>query len=178
MKVTYTIALADIKAAQRLAARQTLGSRISSVLLNIVVPIGAVLGLVLGPFLHLTDRSPQFLLIAIAGFELFLIYLSIAVPISRFSQIRKSFKRLYPPNRTDRTFSIDIDDERILSAMPGFAEAKFFWTAIVAFVQDDKVTMLYTSKTNFLMFPTSALSRDQRLELSQLAARNIARKEK
>ena len=62
--------------------------------------------------------------------------------------------------------------------MPDYAEAKFFWTAIVAFAQDEKITMLYTSKNNFLIFPSNVLTHDQRLELNDLVARNMVRKQK
>ncbi|HEY1211172.1 MAG TPA: hypothetical protein VGE85_17540 [Terracidiphilus sp.] len=178
MKISYTITLDDFKAAQRLSIRQKLSRRIISVLLNIVVPILAVLGLAVDPYLHLTDRTPNSVLIVITGIQLLLIYLSFAVPISRYLQTRKAFKRIYPPTRIDRNFSIDIDDERILSAMPGYAEITFLWTAIVAFAQDEKATLFYLDNSGFLFFPTHTLSPDQRTELNDLVARNLVRKQK
>jgi hypothetical protein len=178
MKVIYTITLADFKAAQRLHTRQKLGRRLNSILLNIVVPILAVLGLVFWPFLNLTDRTPNSVLIVITGIQLLLMYLSFAVPISRYLQTRKAFKRIYPPTLIGRNFSIDIDDERIHSTMPGYAEATFLWTAIVAFAHDEKATLLYLDKSRFLFFPTRALSPEQRSELNALVERNKVRMQK
>jgi hypothetical protein len=178
MKINYTLTLADYKAALRLHSRQTFGRHLSFILIYIAVPILAILGLVIWPFLHITDQTPTWIIILMNGIEILLVYLSIAAPISRFLQIRKNFKRLFPSARTDRNSSIDIDDECILSGLPGVSEVKTFWPGIFGFAQDNQVTMIYLNRKAFLFFPTSALSPDQRIELNNIVTRHGLRKEK
>ena len=45
----------------------------------------------------------------------------------------------------------------------------------MGFAQDEKMTLLYVFKDRFLMFPTAALSPDQRSELGDLVARHVVR---
>jgi hypothetical protein len=105
-----------------------------------------------------------------------LIFLSFFFYFYRVDIVRKTYKRLFPPTRTDQNSNIDIDDERIFSRTPGVSEDKYFWTAIIAFAQDDKMTLLYLDKNRFLLFPTRALSIDQRTELNDLVARHITKR--
>jgi hypothetical protein len=175
MTLEYTITLADCKAAHQLDRYQSPGSRIKFVLLNMVVPLLAVLGLVIWPFLNITEKTPLSESGTLTLIEILLIYLSIAVPISRNHQTRKGFERLPPTTKAGRGCSIEIDDEGVVSSIPSLAETKFFWSAIVAFAQDEKVTLLYTGKDRFLYFPTRTLSVDQRAELNNLVARHVKR---
>jgi hypothetical protein len=170
MKLTYTATFDDYKASFRLGTRR---KRTTFILLNIVVPILAVSGLLVFPHLHITDQTPMPATILIAGLELLLIYLSIAIPIDRFFKVRKAFKRSYPPARADQSATIDIDDERILSVIPGLLEVSFRWDAIVDFAQDDRVSLFFVDKDSFFFFPTSALSPEQRTELNELVARHL-----
>jgi hypothetical protein len=61
--------------------------------------------------------------------------------------------------------------------MPGVSEGKFFWPAIVAFAQDEKITLLYIDKNRFLLFPTYSLSPLQRSELSAMFDKHLVRKQ-
>jgi hypothetical protein len=69
-----------------------------------------------------------------------------------------------------------MDDDRILSGLPGVSEEKYFWNAIVGFAQDRKMTLLYLDKDKFLLFPTYALSPEQRAELNDLVARYVVKR--
>jgi hypothetical protein len=176
MTLEYTITLADFKAAHRLDRHQSPGSRIKIVSLNVVIPLLAVLGLVIWPFLNITERTPMSEAGTLTIIEILLVYLSIAVPISRYRQTRKGFERLPPAAKTGRGCSIEFGDEGIVSSIPGLAVAKFFWSAIVSFAQDEKVTLLYTGIDRFIFFPTRALSVDQRAELSDLIAHHVVKR--
>lgn len=172
MKLAYTLTLADYKAAQRLHIRRKITRRVLFYLYPImtaIASIGALFGLICGNVV----LSEIFLPLVAGGLAC-----SICVEIGRFYGIRKCFKQLFHPARTDRNSSLDIDDERIVSAVPGVSEGKFFWSAILEFAQDEKITLLYVAEKRFLFFPTSALSPDQRVELDALIARNMVRKEK
>ncbi|MGA9071385.1 MAG: YcxB family protein, partial [Terracidiphilus sp.] len=84
----------------------------------------------------------------------------------------------FPHGKIDRQLTIDIDDERIIAETPGFSETKILWQAIDRFAQNEKVTMFYTAEIRFIYFPTRSLSDAQRIELNELVARNLVRKEK
>jgi len=102
-----------------------------------------------------------------------LLWLTIYLPAWQAYAMRKCFKQIFPPGRTDGSSSIDIDADRIVSTVPGVSEGKFFWTGIVAVAQDEKVTLLYIRKHAFLFFPTQAMSPAQRNELNDLVARHL-----
>jgi len=87
--------------------------------------------------------------------------------------LRKGFKSLFPPARTSRDSSIEIDEDRIFSEIPGVSEGKIFWNGVVAFAQDEKITLIYIREKAFLFFPTSVMSHDQRAELTDLVARHL-----
>ena len=174
MQLTYTLTLADIKNALRLHRKQDLRRQIEFLILYAIFPVLAFLGsiaFILLPFSGHTELAPMFLRANVV-----LIFLSFFFYFYRVDIVRKTYKRLFPPTRTDQNSNIDIDDERIFSRTPGVSEDKYFWTAIIAFAQDDKMTLLYLDKNRFLLFPTRALSIDQRTELNDLVARHITKR--
>ena len=174
MKLSYTLTLADYKAALRLHRRQKLSRRITFIILYCVVPVLAVLGLAVVFLLEAKGQAD--LAAEVIAVDIIFIWLAVGLPMARFVNIRKCFKRIFPSTGTDRSCTIDIDDERIISAIPGVSEGKFFWNAILAFAQDEKITLLYIDKNRFLLFLTHELSPAQRLELSALVERHIVRR--
>jgi hypothetical protein len=173
VKLTYTLTLDDYKAAQRLHLRRTLGGRLTFIFWYLVVPILAALGAFAFIFFDVGKLTHSAAILF--GIEAALVWLSVFLPIMRFYAIRKGFKQIFPPSRTDRSSSIDIDEERVLSTIPGVSEGKVFWKGIIDFAQDEKTTLLYIRKKAFFFFPTPALSPDQRAELNALIARHVAK---
>jgi hypothetical protein len=174
VQLTYELTLADYKAAQRLHIRQKISRRINFYLWFVAIPIFAVLGLAFFVFLDvskLTKSAPLYF-----GIECGLLWLAVYLPSWRAYAIRKCFKQIFSPARTDRTSSIDIDDDRIVSTVPGVSEGRFFWNAILEFTQDERVTLLYIRKNAFIFFPTSDLSVAQRGELNDLIARHVVKR--
>ena len=168
MKLSYTLTLADYKAALRLHRCQS----IVRCLTMFIYPVLTILFLC--TTLHFKSNTVAFgEFFALGQCSLLL---SIATPIARYLKRRKYFKNIFPPARTEKESSIDIDKERILTGIPGVCEVKFFWCGILEFAQNDKITMLYVETDRFLFFPTSAMSLAQRTELNELVARNVARK--
>jgi hypothetical protein len=100
------------------------------------------------------------------------LWIAVYLPAWRAYTIRKCFKQIFSPARTDRNSLIDIDADRIISTVPGVSEGRFFWNAILAFAQDEKITLLYIRKNAFLFFPTPAMSPTQQTELSDLVVRH------
>jgi hypothetical protein len=175
MKLSYTLTLADFEAAQQLHIRQKLGRRIKFIVLYRAIPIlTAALWMASIVFALSGEKKP---LEALIPFDAGLPIMAIGLPICRSYNTRKCFKQLFPPTRKDRNSSIDIDENRIFSSVPGVGEGKMFWTGILAFAQDEKITLLYTAETRFLFFPTAALSQEQCAELNDLVMRNIVRRE-
>ena len=165
MKLEYTLTLSDYKAAQVLHRRQKFTRRLAVW----IWPALTLLGLAGMIAFTLTNHSELFVdSIALTAGALFI---TIWMPVARWYAIRKCFKQLFPPTRTDRSSAIDIDDERILSAVPGVSEGKIFWQGLLQFAQDNKVTMLYTSELIFIFFPTSVLTPEQREELKGMVKR-------
>lgn len=171
MKLSYTLTLADYKAAIDLHCEQTLLRRIGFVFWYRAIPAATLAGLTVLTFLWSRPHSKY--IAGLAGVDGMLVWLSVYLPVVRYYQTRKGFKRLFPLKRTDLSSSIDIDDERVVSGIPGISEAKLFWDAFTGFAQNETVTMLYISKKTFLFFPTSALSVGQRAELAVLVGRHI-----
>jgi hypothetical protein len=175
MQLTYTLTLADFKAAQQLHIRQKLSRRIKFIVSYRAIPIlTAALWLASIVFLLSGETKP---LMALIPFDAGMPIIAIGLPICRFYNMRKCFKQLFPPTRTDRSSSIDIDEDRIFSGVPGVSEGKIFWTGVLAFAQDEKITLLYIAETRFLFFPTAALSPEQRTDLNDLVKRKIVGRE-
>lgn len=173
MKLEYTLTFSDYKSAQRLCRRQTLRRRLAFIFWNIAVPILAVIGLVAFIFFDLFSITSYAAILF--GVECALLWIAIYNPIARYYKMRKCFKQLFPPTRTDRSSTLEINDDHLLSRIPGVSEGKFFWNAIVDFAQDDRITLIYVAKNRFLFVPTAAMSADQRVELNNLISRHMAK---
>ncbi len=174
MKLSYTLTLADYKAALRLHWHQTLGRRLRVAVLRIAIPALAAAGLMI--LLVFKVRGSTELSADMIAIEMGLILLSITLPVARYFDTRICFRRIFPNTTSAPTISAEIDSECIRTQNPGVSEGKFYWKAIVKFVQDDKVTMLYIDKRRFLFFPTDTLSQSQRAELMALADLNVAKR--
>jgi hypothetical protein len=170
MKLTYTLTLADLRAAYGLHRRQKLRRRLAIYIWPVLTVISFVGALAFAVTQH-TELFSQ----CIAVFAGSLVG-TIAGPILRFINLRKAFRRLQPTGSTDRLSSIAIEDEYILREHQGSSELKLMWSAVFDLVQDEKITMIYTNKDCFLLFPTQTMSPAQRTELSELVARNLVRK--
>jgi hypothetical protein len=173
MQITYKLVVADYKAALALHNRQKSNRRSSHFFMFKVMPIIGILILCSDVILFFMRgdyfaRNPPGLLIVPVVFSL--------LPVFRSYAIRKQFKGLFPRSQTDQHLFIDIDDERIISAMPGSSESKLLWNAIVRFAQDEKITLFYLTELRFLFVPTTIFSAEQRVELSNLVVRHVVKK--
>lgn len=176
MKLTYSITFKDFKAAIRLHSRQKLGRRIHCFIYDVIFPSLAALALLgtVAAYAFGQSDTIDFLILP----DAVLVSIVVLVPILRAYRIRKSFKGMFPASETGPGYSLDFDNERILSVRPGIGEAKYYWTGICAFAQDNKIMLLYITEILFICIPTHTLSPDQRVELDALIARNMVRKEK
>ena len=169
MQISYKLSLADYKAALKLHYRQRGNWRSPLGLFTVMPIIGALLicCTVIGYFAqddYFAHNPPG--LLAVPIFFLLL-------PVFYSYAMKKQFVNMFPHGQTDQLLSIDIDDGRIISEMPGFSESKLLWTAIVRFAQNEKVTLFYVAKARFLFVPTQLFSEEQRAELNDLVARHL-----
>lgn len=174
MKLDYSLTLTDWKAAIRLHSHQKLGRHIHFFIYDFVIPaiaIFALIGTIVAYAYGLSDLVDG-LIIPVSA----LVALAILLPILRNLMIRKSFKGMFPPSKIGPGYSLNIDDERILSTRPEIGEAKYYWNSICAFAQNDKIILLYISEILFIGIPAHILTLDQRTELNALIARHVVKK--
>jgi hypothetical protein len=174
MRLEYNITFADWKAAIRLHSRQKLWRRIHFFIFDYIIPTLAVFSLAYIVFASLNGREDTVdgLLVPVIA----LVLLAIILPIVRNYQIRKLFKGVFPPSETGPGYSLDIDDERILSTRPGYGEAKYYWKGICGLAKNEKIILLYISEILFLGIPVNRLTPDQRVELNDLVARHLVKR--
>jgi hypothetical protein len=168
MELTYRITLKDWKDAIRLHSRQKIGRRIHFFIYDYVFLSLALLSLALFVFAKLngdTQTADALLMPVVA-----LVAISVIVPIVRQYSVRKIFKGTFPTSETGPGYSLDINEERILSTRPGIGEATYYWTGIRTVAQNKKVTLFYISDLLFLVIPVRAMSPDQHAELNHLIA--------
>jgi len=170
MLLNYTLSFTDWKAALRLNRRKKIIRRFG---LFIWPPIAIACFSIAAVSSVNSQLFAQCIALGVGA-----IVALIASPFMRIYVDRRGYRRLFSPTCEDRSCYIDMDDERILSVLPGVSEEKYFWNAIVGFAQNKEMTLLYLDKDKFLLFPTYALSTDQRTELNGLVARNMPRKKK
>ena len=181
MKIEYALTFADYRAAMRLIRRRIVGRMVEYIVLERVIPLLAIIVLAATILFaprwngHPAITSSRFFIILL-NLEPFFLTISIFALAGRFFGERKNFKSNFPSARTDRNSHIDIDDERIVTGIPGVSETKYTWAGIRAFIQDERITMFYVDRGRFVMIPTPALSRAQHTELDDLVARHAVRR--
>jgi hypothetical protein len=165
MKLAYKLTLADVKAAFRLHRRQTLVRRCGW-LFWIVLTVACF------TVAHFAS-VPSELFAQSSSIGMGALVIAVGLPISRFYNVRKCYRQHFPKARTGELTTTEIDDEQIVGVIPGVSETKRPWKAIVAFAQDNEVTLFYVRKSAFVFLPTSAMSPAQRSELDDLVARHL-----
>lgn len=171
MKLIYTLTLEDYAAAHALHARQTIGRRITEFTFYFGMQVLAAV-LVMCTFAAGAMKNKG-LVSNLVPIDVGVLWLAISFPVFRAINLRRCFKQLFPPHRTDRTSHLDISDECIFTGVPGVSEGKIFWSGVFNFAQDDRITMIYLAPERFLFFPTSVLPPDQRAELDELIKNHL-----
>jgi len=174
MRLDYKITLADWKAAIRLHSRQKVGRRIHFFIYDFVIPGLAILAF--GFIAFESWRGEEDLVDSLFMPVAVLIGLAILLPFVRNYQIRKLFKGAFPPSEMGPGYSLDIDEDRIVSTRPGIGVATYYWSGICGYAQDRKIKLLYLSDVLFLGIPLNKLLPDQQTELDAIIERRVVRK--
>jgi hypothetical protein len=171
MKFSYVPTFAEYRAALRLHYRQKLSRRILHQVDLWLLPSIMFLFLISSVYRLVTDPENYS---GGIGWELVGLAFASVVPLSRFYGVRKQFRMMFP-NGNEEVW-VDLDDERVISTIPGTGEGKYFWTGILGSAQDEKIILLYIRKNMFLFFPTIALSPTVRAEVSDLISSKLVNK--
>jgi hypothetical protein len=170
MKFKLKLSRSDYEEAERLHRRQNVGRQVRFLLVYRVVPILSAVGLVLlGANAPQAPTLPGWLVITFVAALLWIGITSVSAPRVRISRRIKQ-------DATSGELSVYINDECVLIQVPGISETKRFWNSFVDVVHDEKVTLLYTSKDCFTIFPFRAMTADQQAELLTTIDRNLTRK--
>ncbi len=170
MRLEYSLTLADFKAARVLHRRQRFSRRLIPWIGPILLAV-SIIGFLLGSLISNLQLASQSLGLA-AGAVVF----TVGMPISTAFSIRRSYNRLFHAGQKERRSEIELNNEFITRRLTGMSELKVLWTGVYDFVQNDRVTLIYTNKDCFLIIPSHAMSADQRSELDDLVARHIMKR--
>lgn len=169
MRLEYSLTLADYIEAFKLHRQQRLSRRFVPWIGPCLLLI-ALIGLVVFSLNNNIGLAAQSIALG-AGATV----LTIGIPISRFINTRKSYNRLFQKGNMDRYSYIEINEQQIVRTLSGTSELKVLWSGVYDFVQNEKITMIYTNKDCFLLVPTQKMSPEQRAELSNIVARQVIR---
>jgi hypothetical protein len=170
MKFEFTVTIEDYKAALRLHRGRKLSRRI----FLWIGPSLFLISLILFVAGSLSKNTPVLTqAIVLAAWSL---CVTIAFPILRFATTRRGYQQMFPPTRSSRTSTIEINDQKIIEENPGTEEIRLPWTGVMDFIQNERVTMIYMGTNRFFLFPTSALSPAQRAELNDFVARHVVKR--
>jgi len=106
----------------------------------------------------------------------FLVFLWIVMSALRHYEIRDAYKNSRPDLRGSQECITEIDADQILSVLPGLRRSAFDWASVLAFAQNESVTVVRMVGHQFVFFPTSALNPEQRAELDELVSRHGTRR--
>jgi hypothetical protein len=160
MRYEYKLTYQDYKDAQKLYLKSSWKAALSHYFWIWAVPIvGCILALPLIATL-LGFRSEWFE--SMAGFGGAGLWFAIFIPAMRIYTVRKCWKRLLPENarksvRTEISAALEWNEEQLISILPGRSEGRFFWSALVDFVENDKLVLIFIKKKMFLFIPKDAL---------------------
>ena len=171
----YVLRKEDFLDAQRLYRKHNRRAALSYYLWIWIVP---VLGLCLvlaysaAVITRRADLMQQLMPAAAAG-----AWFAIFVPIMRWWQIRKLWKASLDPVADGKPVTLQFDNEQLISAIPGKSEGRFFWTALVDYAEDDRLTMLFIRKKRFLYIPKHALPESAWAQIRELATNRPSSRE-
>ncbi len=105
----------------------------------------------------LTTNNPN-LVTLVAPFAVGGLVFVIFVPIHRWFQLRRAWRSCVPTSLRGKPVTLQFDETQLISAIPGRSEGRFFWTAVLDFVEDKQLALIFVREKYFLFIPKSALA--------------------
>ena len=160
MRYDYTLTYRDYLEAQRLYRRHRTGVGVGYYFVVWLLPIvGLFCGipLVVGLF----GYQPAWLE-GLSEFSGPGLWLAVFFPLWWMYKLRNGWKRLLPDSsprstRTTIPVGLEMTPDQLISSLPGRSEARFLWPALVDFVEDEKVALVFIKKKFFLFVPRDAM---------------------
>jgi hypothetical protein len=175
MQLDYKLTVDDWKAALRLHARQEIGRRIHYFNYDFVFPTVAIIGPIFVVYAQLIGDAK--VVQELEAVVTMLVGLAIILPLFRQYAVRSSFKGFFSLLASGPGYSLDVNDERIVSTRPGVGEATYYWAGIRAVAENKKIILLDNSEILFLGIPIHIVSTEQRTELENLIARRVTKRQ-
>jgi len=167
MRLEFPLAFADFRAAFRLYRSQSLIGRLNP----FIWPILTVLCLGLA----IVSNVKSELFAQAVGIGVASAWLSVGLPIARLVNPFRSYRRIVPKAQSTQRCFAEIDDEHVVFGVDGVFEFRYSWKGIRGFAQNKRITLLFTSKYSFLLFPTNAMTSQQAEELKMIVARRLGK---
>jgi hypothetical protein len=156
MLCRYTTNYQDFKAAQMLHIRSKRHGMLQYVIYNWCIPITGAIALLLlayDIFINHFHYQPITggILTALAWFGLW-------IPPMRIMNYRRLYKQMKNGRSDDYVLELEISGNELISRVPDISEGRFFRKAILAFLEDDKIALIYVAKNKFLLLPKHSLT--------------------
>lgn len=179
MRYEYMLTYASYKYAQVLYRRHRRLAALSYYVWIWVVPVaGFIVGvpLIASIFGVRTDLLRKWEYVSGLG-----LWLAISIPAMRVYSVRRGWKRILPDGagrsiRTELAVALEFNEEQVISVIPGRSEGRFFWKAIVDFLEDERVALLFVGKKVFLFLPKEALPEVAWSEIRSLVASHVSQR--
>lgn len=165
MRVEWVLEYQDYLAAQNLFNRSSFWRRISIFTLKWLLPaIAIIIALLLVEKNGWSFALENGWSVLLFGFMFRFIY---------WLSLRKGYKRIFLNGDSTKPVYMEINDEQILSGIPGSSEGKFFWPTVLKFSEDEQIVLLYLSKRLFLIIPKNKIAPAEWSEMKQTIQRHI-----
>jgi hypothetical protein len=163
MNCTYTTNYDDFKDAQRLHMGATPRLNVLFWISLRILPVVGLIALLLLVSHALPMKNSLVLIVAcgLVGAGTWGFIMAILRPFS----FRRLYKQMKNGRPDDAELGLEIVDGQLISRIPGLSEGRFFPAAILRFVENDKVALLYVAKNRFLMIPKPAMNETEWSEL-------------
>jgi hypothetical protein len=163
MNCTYTTNYGDFKNAQRLHMTATPKLKVLFwISLRILPVVGLiVLLLLVGHALPMKNSLVVIVACGLVGAGTWGFIMAFLRPLL----LRRLYKQMKNGRSDDAELGLEIADGQLISRIPGLSEGRFFPAAVLRFVENDKVALLYVAKKRFLIIPKSAMNETEWSEL-------------
>jgi hypothetical protein len=163
MNCTYTTTYDDFKDAQRLHMSVTPRLKIVFWIFLRILPVVGLIALLLlaGHFLPMTNSIVISVASGLVGVGAWGFIMAILRPLS----LRRLYKQMKNGRPDDAELGLEIADGQLISRVPGVSEGRFFPAAVIRFIENDRIALLYVAKKRFLMIPKHAMNETEWSEL-------------
>ncbi|MGA3160356.1 MAG: hypothetical protein ABSC77_04000 [Terracidiphilus sp.] len=100
-----------------------------------------------------------------------MVVLTVAAFIDRHSTPRRFLRSMFPASVSDRRVVIEVNDEKVVSSIPGATRFEYLWGSISLFLCDAQVNLLYISPGRFILIPNRVLTTEEKASLDEIIAR-------